>query len=467
MSTNFNRQWKTTALFFLSGVMASTGAFSDDATVICDTMQHFQDSLTSCSISGDNCVIQSGTICAASGPLYMWGNASLTSSNGGGITFSQTTPNRYLLNLGISGAQVPGTPTSNLASAFTGKISGVTFAYAGANFLPADGGGRTIALWRTNGAVIDNNVFNLGGYRYSATFSGNDNNWVINGDINSVRQYLTISNNVVNATQIDTGFEGISIGAFEHATIIGNTVTGVGDDPIAVHYSRYIKILRNVASSVDGRIFVSNTRDVEIAYNHHSRMASLANNNFYTGTALLFVGPESFKLAADNTTPYYAPDNVDVHDNVLRYPVGTIDNGAAMYFYGPRHTSVKNNVIVNDSTLAPSSLVLAGIFVLPAYISKGGVANGWTDPLGTDTGGNALVHDITLDGNVSTGKVPLSVISNANLCTDIVGTLNVTNNIATPAGTTVSGANGYQFNCTSTSHGTGNMSHAVSPVSNF
>lgn len=177
MNTHFRNQRKTATIYSLAlAVAIASGSVFANVTVDCTSTATIQSSLNTCSTNNDTCEIPSGTTCVATGPLYLWGGASLVSSNGGGIEFNQSSVNRYLFNLGLSGAQNPSTPTSNLANTFTGKISGVTFSLAGsANYAVDDGGGRVLSLWRTDGAVIDGNTFNVGGYRYSATFSGNDN----------------------------------------------------------------------------------------------------------------------------------------------------------------------------------------------------------------------------------------------------------------------------------------------------
>lgn len=291
-----------------------------------------------------------------------------------------------------------------------------------------------------------------------------------------MRQNLTISNNVINAVQMNEGFEGISIGLFSNATIVGNTVTGVGDDPIAVHSCSNVKVLRNVVASVDGKIFVSNSDHIDVAYNTSSRMASPVDNTFYLGIGLLYVGFEGKAMGTGAPSSQYpAPDYIDFHDNVLRYPAGAIDQGGAIYVYGARHTTVTRNVIVHDSTATTGTL--AAIWVLPPNFTNPNAPGWWVDPvIDPDVGvadttatvsGIPKVHQVTLDANISTGSIPLSLISTAGNCNQIVGPLNVTNNIATPAGTSVHNAIGYQFNCTATSHGSGNLSHAVSTVSNF
>lgn len=463
--------WNTAVkriLFFL--IIIPMSAFATDYTISsCSTTSSLQSALTTCSTNGYNCVIPSGTTCTVSGPIYMWGSASLASSNGGGITFNQTTANPYLLNLGISGPQNPNNLTANIANPFTGKISGVTFTMGG-----VQGYGRMIFFWRTTGATIDSNIFQIGAYNYSATSSGNDAAVLYNAS-NYIRDHLVISNNSINATSAGNapnGFEGIGLGLFTNAKIIGNTVNGVGDDPIGVHLSSQIQILNNNLTSTHGRIFVSNSDHVEIGYNTHTRIKSLADNNFYKGISLLYVGFETYTIAAGNTTPYPAPDTINIHDNVLRYPAGAIDTGSAIYLYAPRNFTVQNNVIVNDATPSASSSYLGAIYVLPATITNANPPGWWVDPdqnihdSTQATQGNPRVHSIIINGNVSTGNLPLSIFSTGN-CSEYIGPVQVTNNIANVAGGVAFGYTGYSFYCSPQTQGINNHSTSTASVNNF
>lgn len=435
-------------------------SFATDYPVDCNSLQA---SLSVCSSQGYTCVIQPGEVCTATGPVYMWGNSSLVSSNEGGITFNQTSPSPYLFNLGISGPQNPNNRNDNLASPFTGKISGVTFRMAG-----AQGAGRLIYLWRTDGAIIHGNIFEIGSYNYSATSSGNNNNWVYNGQ--TVRNNVTISNNKIYATSAGnapSGNEGIGLNLFTGAKIVGNTVIGVGDDPIGIHFSSNVEVLSNVLESTHGRIFVSNSDNVEIAYNTHTRIPSLADNNFYKGISLLYAGFERYQI--DGTQPYYASENFYIHDNLLRYPAGAIDTGAAIYLYAPRNFIVSNNVIVNDATPGASSH-LAAIYVLPAVITSTGNPAWWIDPTGIDSTstipGNPKIHAVTVENNISTGTLPLSITSSGN-CSEYVGPVQIINNIASPDNVVTFGYEGYKFYCQNETQGSNNRSTSNTLINDF
>lgn len=375
------------------------GAKGDGMT---DDTESLQKALTVCSEKGLTCRIPGGKNFLVTSPIYLWGDASLKAESGtGAITFNvESSP--YLLNIGISGR-------NKLEKPFTGVISGIKFNVKGGS------GGRILFLWRTIGAGIYNNIFDVGGYAYSATSSGNDNAWVKNGFENSIRKNISIVGNTITAMSDDLGSEGIGLGHFDGALISNNTIVGVGDDPIGIHFCRNVTIKNNYAKSVDGRIFVSNSKNVEIAYNRHERMRSARDGKFYKGISLLYVGFETLKK-----NNFSAPTNTSIHDNYLYYPEGAIDHGAAIYLYGIRGAIVELNTIANDS----ADVKATALHLLPAPFS--GL---WSDPDGIDFSNIARVGDVRISRNVSNGRFPRDMIMTGN-CVDYRGKVVVENNAA-------------------------------------
>lgn len=388
------------------------GAKGDGAT---DDTKSLQKALTDCSTKGFICKIPSGKNFLVTSPIYIWGDGSLTAENGqGSITFNVAS-SPYLLNVGISGRD-------RLEKPFAGVISGVKFKVIGGK------GGRIIFFWRTDGAGIFNNIFDVGVYAYSATSSGNDNAWVKNGFANTIRKNVTITGNTIIATSDSTGSEGIGLGHFDGALISGNTVTGVGDDPIGIHFCKNVKILGNALESVDGRLFVVNSRHVQIHHNIHRRIASPKDGKFYKGISLLYIG---FELH-DAANSLAAPTDIHVYNNYLHYPPGSIDTGAAIYLYGPRDVVVENNRVVNDS----ADVIASGIHLLPAMFSSE-----WADPDGRDPVKVARVWGVTLSGNSIEGKFPRKLIMTGN-CADYRGKVVIKDNKA----------KGYQLYCPQITH---------------
>jgi hypothetical protein len=294
-----------------------------------------------------------------------------------------------------------------LEQPFSGAITNVTFE------INSGGGGRIIYLWRSDGAHLIGNTFIVGSFAYSATSSGNNNDWVVNGSVNCIRRNVHIAYNRIIGSAKDIGSEGIGLGEFNEAEIVGNEVDGVGDDPIGVHFSSHVTIRDNHLSSVDGRLFVSNSQDISIRGNTVERIASHINGRFYPGIALVYVG---YEIASSNS--YGAPQRISIRENVLRYPADSIDDGAAIYLYGVKDVVVANNDIENNS----SKVRATAVHVLPMPFS-----GTWSDPAGSGNTKVARVANVEIIDNTSKGRYPLDFVMTGN-CIDYGGYLRVRGN---------------------------------------
>jgi Right handed beta helix region len=378
----------------------SFGAIGDGVT---DDTQAFQKALTLCSKQGTTCVVPAGKSFLITAPLYIWGKANLVGDKLQGSIVFNAGASPYLMNIGISGPQM-------LEPPFSGEISGIAFKVVGGN------SGRTLFFWRTVGAVITKNHFDFGPYSYSATSSGNDNNVVVNGFTNCIRKDIKITDNTVVATSNWDGSEGIGLGSFDGALIMNNKITGVGDDPIAIHFSENVKILNNDLRSVDGRLIVVNSKHVEIANNRHERIRSPKDGTFYGGISLLYIGFEDVSVANN----FAAPTDMQIHHNTLYYPDGSVDAGAAIYLYALRDVTVENNQVINDS----STGIAIALHLLPLPLTVP-----WEDPDKIDSPKVARVHNASIIGNTSLGKYPLLIGMSGN-CDEYAGTLVVKDNVA-------------------------------------
>ena len=383
------------------------GAIGDGVT---DDTIGLQKAFRTCSVRGWQCRLPKNKSFLVKEPLFLWGKASLIGEGTDSEIIFDVNNAPYLLNLGISGR-------NKLEKPFTGAISNVDFKIRGGK------GGRIIFLWRTAGAIISNNTFDVGSYAYSATSSGNDNRWVKNGFKNLVRKNIIIERNTITAKVDNIGSEGIGLGHFDGAIIKDNIINGVGDDPIGVHFSKNIRIINNKMKSVDGRLFVANSVNVEVVGNEHQRIASLLDNKFYKGISLLYIGFENSVIKSKLS----APTNINVYNNYLAYPEGAIDAGAAIYLYGPRNVSVFKNIIVNDS----SKVVATAIHMLPKVFSTK-----WSDPDNRDGPKLARVWDVSVHNNITEGKYPQKIIMTGN-CVSYAGEISISANLAS----------GYQIYC--------------------
>jgi len=388
--------------------MTAYGAVGDGVT---DDTAAVQTALTACSDASDRCVVPAGKTFAITDRLFLWGGASLYAVNKeDGLTFNGNGTN--LVNIGISALLTP-------AAVWTGTISHMTFTVTGQ---PGDGG-RILFFWRTNGGTVTDVVFNPQSYVYGPTSSGNNNTYLANCESNAysdtnpcVRRNLTITYNTVDANSTAIGSEGFGLGWFDTAEIAHNTISTVGDDPIGMHFSRNLTIHDNVMSSVDGRLFLANVKDSRIYNNRATRVASFIDG-WHAGVALLYVG---FETTATNSYP--APTNITIVNNKFIYPVGSIDNGAAMYLYGIRSSYIARNRVYNYSATLGNTV---GLHLLPRPMT-----GTWTDPDGIDPTTVGRVHSNVIQNNsFSSGTVALSMQMTGN-CADHTGKLGLYNNVS-------------------------------------
>ena len=402
-----NNLLKITLVLLMSNSYAVTtisplqfGAIGDG---IADDTQSLQKAFQQCSDYGYICNIPPGYNFLIKKALFVWGAAQIQGS-GGSIVFDvPEVESPYLINVGINAQAKNNKDFSNIKPVFNGVIAGVNFKIAGGIRGHLGSTGRIIYLWRTENAKIINNNFNVARFAYSATSSGNNNNWVVNGYTNCVRKNITISGNRIIAQADSDGSEGIGLQDFDGALIENNDVIGVGDDPVASHWSNNIKILNNNIASVDGRVFVVNSNNVEIGNNKINRMPSLINNNFYEGVSLIYLGFEHQRLVHDINFP--APTNIYVHNNILTYPEGSKDSNAAILVYGARNTTIENNSIINNH----QKTNVHGIWLLPITLIGGNNNYQWTDPEAMDAKNIAKVYGVKVINNKNLGLKPLDI----------------------------------------------------------
>lgn len=375
------------------------GAIGDGVT---DDTVAIQRAFKKCSNFGLTCKIPKNKTFLVTDSLFLWGKSSLVGEGESGVIDFRVSHHFYLLNIGIKAK-------NKIAQPFSGIISGVKFKVSSGKK------GRIIFFWRTKGASILDNIFEVGNYRYSATSSGNVVSW-----LNDVRLYIrkniTIKRNKIIATADYLGNEGFGLGSFDGVVISNNTILGVGDDPIGVHYSRNIVISNNNMTSVDGRLYVSNSVNVEVVNNNIKRIQSLHDNKYYRGIALIYIGFELY----NRKNSYSAPTNINVFDNNLYYSKDTIDMGAGIYVYGPRNVNIARNSIINDS----KSVTASAIHLLPARFSAP-----WSDPEGIDSQRVARVWAVSIYDNIIGGDYPQKIKMTGN-CIEYVGKVSFRNNLA-------------------------------------
>jgi len=411
--------------FQAQAVNLNIGGLGDGTTNETSTVQT---ALSDCSANTKTCVVESGKNYRVTGPLYMYGGASLTCADSTSkITFDVGTT-KYPVQIGLSASLTA-------AAAWTGTISNCTFVMSGGTVT-----GRLLWLARSSGATITGNSFFPGNLTYSFTGSGVDGTYLV-GAGNYIRSNLTITNNIIAAGANNVGSEGIGLEGFSTATISGNTISGVGDDPIGIHLSSdSITITNNNLSSVDGRVFISNSTNISITNNTISRMSSRLDGTFYAASNLLAVEHET---QATNSNP--APESILIKGNTFIVPDGALDSVAAMYIRGARKIAIQQNLYYNYSKLATSRL----LYIVPFTFT-----GTWTDPSGLDSTTTARPYAHWVDGNKSMGPIYGTMIMTGN-CSDYVGPLDVHLNQASS----------YQYYCLgSVTQSWGNKTISNTPV---
>lgn len=357
-----------------------------------DDSRAFSRALRQCSDSGESLVLSGGGVIRLTKEQFMWGGCNVLGDGTVTLLFDHINE-KYLFNLGLAGRQIEAPP-------YTGRISGIRFEVHSRHLA------RLLYFWRTDGAEISGNHFDLREGLVSATSSGPDSAWSRSGPRSGIRRNLRIVGNDIVARAGAHGSEGIGLSHFDTVLIEGNMIEGVGDDPIALHVSENAVVRHNSVSSVDGRIFIGNSRNVSVTDNTHTRMKSLIDGEFYVGIALIYIGFESTR-----TNSYPAPQNITVRGNSLIYPPNSIDKGAAIYVYGPDGVRVESNYVRNDSRSNEASL----IHVLPMRF-KGP----WINPQNGIESDVAEVRRLIVSDNHSLGGYPLVSKLTGN-CTEYVG----------------------------------------------
>lgn len=354
-----------------------------------DDTRNFQTALDYCSEHSKRCIVPSDLSVRITRPVFIWGSSSLRGNSGSEIHVDfGNLKNRYVLNLGLRRIRVAGTP-------FSGRIENLTFRVVDGPLDKWDEekypiAGRIIQFWRAKNVVISNNEFDIGVYFYAATAGHINRKWLKGiGE----RENITISGNTVRAKAGSHGMEGIGINYAKNVTISNNSISGVGDDLIGVHFCDQVKVIGNNASGVDGRIFLSNSTNVLVESNILVREPSPLDGEFKRGVSLIYVGYEYPARAREPK-----PTNTVILNNVLRYPAGAIDGGAAINIRGAEKTLVKGNVIINDSKTVSAH----GIWIAP-----------WEDPNIDDFEFNQRTYpiiDARIVENRLLGKYPLEIV---------------------------------------------------------
>ena len=298
------------------------------------------------------------------GPLYIWGGASLIGGGEGAeIEYSPKDDATFLV-VGMEGPQMP-------RALFKGEISNLIFridtnktaarsasgSNSGHRALPTDvpahqvpglASHRLIYYFRTDGAKIYNNKFILNEMYFSSMSSGPNANFLAESGSNPkgnnrvVLYNISVFDNLILSRDYDhirnkepdlngiiqsNGGEGIGLGSFKGAFIGYNTISGVADDGLGLHGLSNALVEQNYIETVDGKLYMSNSRCSAVLYNDVVRMHNRAGFR------------ELFHTGIEGSTPnrhMRSPTQQTVFGNRFRYPNDYVDQETAARFVAPR-----------------------------------------------------------------------------------------------------------------------------------
>lgn len=221
---------------------------------------------------------------------------------------------------------------------------------------------------------------------------------------------------ICSANQVSS--EGFGFVGYSSASIRDNKITGIGDDPIALHGVYNAIVQNNYVTSTDGRIYIDSCQNIAISDNTLQRCLGADGRWWSTGSTMIRTNGE---WAANLTAVPNA--NITVRNNRLHVP-STLDSLSAscplaswMTFDGvQRGLTVENNTIHNDSAGITTSV--PSISVVPV------VQAGWTGPAGNPdfaAGGIVRCRDIMVQNNRVIGSVATGGVSMAGTASNYLG----------------------------------------------
>lgn len=135
---------------------------------------------------------------------------------------------------------------------------------------------RVINIHRAEGAQIKDCEFDLqfSGVPVGAIAALNHANFCKR----PFRKNIAYLSNRIIANQGALGSEGLNVSSCDGVRVEGNSIHGMGDDPIGLHDVSNFSILDNDTSATDGRVYVSGSSDGIIARNRHRHTTDTAGS---------------------------------------------------------------------------------------------------------------------------------------------------------------------------------------------
>lgn len=322
-------------------------------------------------------VLPAGKVFLCSDHLYLYG---ATRFSGPGTLLLDVNPQHgaYWINAGITGYGA--TLANGKTSTWTGTMEGVTLRTTAQ---VTDPGLRLFNVHRCENARVQGCTFDVrpSGLLDVGGFGTNNNAAFCN---DAYRKGLRVTDNRFLAAQGQHGSEGVGVSHASDVWVTGNLIDGFGDDPIGLHAVEDFHVTDNHCRSVDGRLYLSNSRRGVVRGNHLERIAA-PDGTFFGGGGLLWAEVEY--------TGYPAPSDLTIDGNELYLPAGLSGPTYTIRLRGVRRLIYHGNRCHDAS----------GQGIPPECQPQRLV--GWSDPEGLEDDDVARVREVHACGNLLTGEL--------------------------------------------------------------
>lgn len=223
---------------------------------------------------------------------------------------------------------------------------------------------------------------------------------------------IVIANNYLTAKHSAKNGEAIGLTIAHGFSITNNYIKGFGDDGIGIHNCTDGTIRGNKLYLLDGRIYISNSQDINVIKNYVTRIAD-PKGRFYGGGAFIMTDMEYGDTLSTNKY-------ITIDSNTVELPAQIPSVTYLIRAQGIQSGIISNNVIISNSSLAQSSIVISPD-KNPAWKGR------TTDPdykKGVVSPRNILVYN-----NICKGTHPAPIIENAMSGTIISGPVYYCNNV--------------------------------------
>ncbi|RFS17022.1 glycosyl hydrolase family 28-related protein [Emticicia sp. C21] len=238
---------------------------------------------------------------------------------------------------------------------------------------------------------IENCIINSHGLITNKLISGNNNADYVIPNVTYPRDNVVVRDNVLYMSSTDgesIGFGGRS----KNILIDNNSILGAAGDDLGLHFVENVVVQNNYIETFNGRIYVSNSRNIKILYN------KIIHTNLSESGMGILVEVESV------ATPRVC-ENISIIGNEVIYQSSSSASNYGIRIKSGRNVLIKDNALYN---LGLNPNTLAQILV------ENQTLTGFVDPTLIDPSGNAYSRNITIVNNRCDGSINLNAAYDAN-----------------------------------------------------